>query len=644
MPYTQTNREFAVFTELDDDKLLFQSLTGHEELGRLPEYELLMLSEDPDIALDDVLGTPFKIRINLAADQGEREINAFATRFGLTGMQGRFYTYSATLHPWLWFLTRTANCRIFQQKSVPDIIAEIFGEYSMADHDAAGLSANYDPREYCVQYRETDFDFVTRLMEEEGIYFYFAHADGRQTLKLADSYSAHEAIAGEANLTYLPADSGQNRQDAALYGWSLAGAVHTQTYALRDYNFETPRADLSVTSAVTRSHANAAFERYDYPGKYLTTAPGSAYARHRIEGLQAQHKRGSAGTRCRRSYAGTLFTLTDHPRSSENQEYLIVAASYRLDNGSYEAGGGGGADYSSEIVAMPASEPFRLLPLTAKPIVRGPQTAVVVGKAGEEIWTDQYGRIKVQFHWDREGANDENSSCWVRVAQSWAGKNWGVFFLPRMGHEVVVDFLEGDPDRPLVTGSVHNADNMPPYALPDNQTQSTIKSRSSKQGAADNFNEIRFEDKKDEEEIYVHAEKNMNRVVENNDTLKVGFEKCDAGDQTIDIYNDQSFTIGNDQTGKVEHDQKLDVGNDQTNDIGNDQKTTIGNTCLFEAQTSIELKVGSSSIKIEPAKITIKTTQLEIKADATAKIEAGATMDIKAGAPMTIQGAVVKIN
>ncbi len=293
---------------------------------------------------------------------------------------------------------------------------------------------------------------------------------------------------------------------------------------------------------------------------------------------------------------------------------------------------------------MPASEPFRLLPLTAKPIVRGPQTAVVVGKAGEEIWTDQYGRIKVQFHWDREGANDENSSCWVRVAQSWAGKNWGVFFLPRMGHEVVVDFLEGDPDRPLVTGSVHNADNMPPYALPDNQTQSTIKSRSSKQGAADNFNEIRFEDKKDEEEIYVHAEKNMNRVVENNDTLKVGFEKCDAGDQTIDIYNDQSFTIGNDQTGKVEHDQKLDVGNDQTNDIGNDQKTTIGNTCLFEAQTSIELKVGSSSIKIEPAKITIKTTQLEIKADATAKIEAGATMDIKAGAPMTIQGAVVKIN
>ena len=309
-----------------------------------------------------------------------------------------------------------------------------------------------------------------------------------------------------------------------------------------------------------------------------------------------------------------------------------------------------------------------------KPIVQGPQTAMVVGKAGEEIWTDKYGRIKVQFHWDRLGKEDENSSCWVRVSQAWAGKGWGAMAVPRIGMEVIVSFLEGDPDRPLVTGCVYNSDAMPPYALPAEQTKATFKTNTSKGGGG--FNELRFEDKKGAEEIFIQAERDCNRIVKNNDTLKVGFEVAKKGDQTIDIKNDQAETIGNDQTLKVGNDrnvtvthdetvkvdnnqtitikvdQKLDVGANQTVSIGADQETAItgkqkvdiGSTLVIEAGTSILLKVGGSSIKIEAAKITIKSAEIEISADANAKLKAGAMMEVKAGAIITVEGAMVKIN
>jgi type VI secretion system secreted protein VgrG len=270
----------------------------------------------------------------------------------------------------------------------------------------------------------------------------------------------------------------------------------------------------------------------------------------------------------------------------------------------------------------------------AKPVVQGPQTAMVVGKAGEEIWTDKYGRVKLQFHWDRLGQEDEKSSCWVRVAQGWAGKGWGAMSVPRIGMEVVVSFLEGDPDRPLVTGCVYNSDAMPPYDLPAEQTKSTLKSSSSKGGAG--FNEIRFEDKKGSEEVFMHAEKDFTRVVKNNDSLKVGFETADKGDQTIGIKHDQIVEIGNDQN--------ITVTNDQISKIDNNQKVKVANTIVVEAGTSIELKVGGSSIKIEAAKITIKAPEIEIGADANAKFKAGAMMDLNSGAVMTIGGALVKIN
>lgn len=626
MPFTQENREFGLSTDLGEDALLIKSMVGHEELGRLPEFHLEMLSEDPDIDLEALLRKVAKLRINPTEDGEPRQINGIFTRVAMTGAAGRMYTYSATIHPWLWLLTKTSNCRIFQNKSAKEIITAVLQEYNENDFSATGLSANYESREFCVQYRESDFDFVARLMEEEGIYYFFTYENGKQTMNLADSYSAHSAIDGESTLNYLQADAGQNRNDTGMYGWAIANQIHSDSSALDDYDFIKPNTDLAVSAATSKTHGG--LKRYDYPGRYATTGLGNAYARHRAEAFEAQFATATSTTRCRRIFAGGLFTLSGHPRNDQNQEHLVVAASYRLDNGSFAVGAGGSADYVVQLTAMPSSTPFRLAANTPRPVVKGPQTAVVVGKSGEEIWIDKYGRIKLQFHWDQDGQRDENSSCWVRVAHNWAGKNWGAVFHPRIGHEVVVEFLEGDPDRPLVTGSVYNDSNMPPYQLPDNQTQSTIKSRSSKSGTTANFNEIRFEDKKDSEEVYIHAERDMNRVVENNDSIKVGHDKKDAGDQTIDIFHDQTVTIGNDQKSDIKH----------------DQSTKIGNTCVFEAQTSIELKVGSSSIKIEPAKITIKTTQLEINASATAKFEAGATMDIKAGGPMTIQGAVVKIN
>jgi type VI secretion system secreted protein VgrG len=282
------------------------------------------------------------------------------------------------------------------------------------------------------------------------------------------------------------------------------------------------------------------------------------------------------------------------------------------------------------------------LPTVARPVVQGPQTAMVVGKAGEEIWTDKYGRVKVQFHWDRVGKHDENSSCWVRVAQGWAGKAWGALTVPRIGMEVVVSFLEGDPDRPLVTGCVYNSDAMPPYPLPADQTRSTVKSRSSKGG--EGFNELRFEDKKGSEEVFMRAERDFLRVVKNDDVLKVGFETADKGDQTIGIKHDQTLTVGHDQFETVDNNQTVKVKADQDVAIDGKQAVKVGTTIVIEAGTSIELKVGASSIKIEAAKITIKAPEIEVAADANAKVKAGAMMEIKSGAVMTIGGALVQIN
>jgi type VI secretion system secreted protein VgrG len=319
---------------------------------------------------------------------------------------------------------------------------------------------------------------------------------------------------------------------------------------------------------------------------------------------------------------GMEFELEDFYFEEQNTKHYIVSASYVIEGDEIVSGmSGTGEVFQCTFTAINSEQQFSSARKTQKPLIAGTQTAIVVGKEGEEIWTDKYGRVKVQFHWDRVGEENETSTCWIRVSQPMAGKNWGWVSLPRIGQEVVISFMEGDPDRPLITGRVYNAEQMPPYTLPANQTQSGIKTRSSKEGTADNFNEIRFEDKKGEEELYIHAEKDCNRVVENNDTLKVGFDKMDSGDQTIDIYNDRTTTIkqGNDTVN-------IDAGKSAT-----------------EAMTSIELKVGSNSIKIDQSGITIKGIIIKIEGTATADMKSPMTT-VKGDGMLTLKGGMTMIN
>jgi type VI secretion system secreted protein VgrG len=646
---TQANREVSVKTALADDVLLFRSMSGTEQMGRLSEFRVQLVSTDNSVKIADVLGKPMCIELDLTSTGEMRYFHGIVTRFSSTGWDGDLATYEATVHPWLWLLTRASNCRIFQEKSVPDIVKAVCNDAmygGMVALKADSLSGDYAAVPYCVQYRETDFDFVCRLLEGAGIYFYFTHEAEKHTMVLADSYSAHAPISGYDSLKFAGTTQDGSLTEESVSTWSAGGEVQSSKFVLDDFDFEKASSCVSggllATVNIAAGFSQPAYEMFDYPGNYTVAATGNALARARIETLHGQCEQIDACTNARGLFPGGMFTLAEHPRDDQNRKYLVTGADYQIKGGEYSSGGSTALDVTCVLRAIGSEFPYRPRPHIPRPVVRGPQTAMVVGKAGEEIWTDKYGRIKVQFHWDRLGKDDENSSCWVRVAQGWAGKGWGAMSVPRIGMEVVVSFLEGDPDRPLVTGCVYNSDAMPPYALPGEQTKSTVKSNSSKGG--EGFNELRFEDKKGAEEVFMHAERDFNRVVKNDDTLKVGFETADKGDQTIGIKHDQKIEIGNDQTITVTHDQIETIDNNQTVKIKVDQKVNVGATIVIEAGTSIELKVGGSSIKMEAAKITIKSPEIEIAADANAKFKAGAMMDVNAGGIMTIGGALVKIN
>lgn len=690
METTQANREISISTPLGGDKLLFRQMYASEKLGQLFEFELELLSEDGNIKHEDLLAENVTVSIT-TGDNESRYFNGLVSRFSFAGTSDRFFLYRATLKPWFWLLCHSGDCRIFQEMSVPDIIKEIFNTNGYADFELA-LNGTYNAREYCVQYRETDFNFISRLMEQEGIYYYFKHTDGKHKLVMTDSVSSHAEL---GKILYFPPDPNSRRQEEHIYGWNKTLEVRSGKYALNDFNFETPKAVMESRVANPANHTAAEGEIYDYPGEYQQKPAGENYAKIRLEELQSEHEVVEGTANHQQISTGNIFTLDNYPRDDQNQDYLIISANYQLHSDVYVSGTSASADesFSCQFSAIDHKRQFRTQRVTPKPIVQGLQTAIVVGPSDEEIYTDDFGRIKVQFHWDRVGESDENSSCWVRVAQAWAGNSWGGIFLPRIGQEVIVSFLEGDPDRPIITGSVYNGDNATPYALPANKTQSGFKSRSSKDGNTETFNELRFEDKKDEEEIYIHAEKDFNRVVENNETLKVGFDKSDDGDQTVHIFNNQFLSVGNSdakdgsQTTNIYKDRTttLEEGNDKLEitkgkreteikgddsltikqgnaklsvetgkrdvEIKGDDSLTIkqGNLILkvsagkssMEAAQSIELKVSGSTVKIDPTSITLTTggssikmepAKITIKAPQVA-IEADATLDAKS--PMT---------
>lgn len=619
MALTQAARPISITTPLGGDVLAFHRMTATEGLGQLFEYEIDLLSERQDIALDALLGKKVTVSLDLPAG-GARHFNGFVCRFAFLGTHGRFMAYRATVRPFLWFLTRCADCRIFQEKSAPEIIKQILRAHGFTDIED-NLSGNYRPLPYCVQYRETDFNFISRLMEQEGIYYYFKHDQTKHMLVLADSLSGHAPLPGYERIPYFPPDVHGRRERDHIHGWSVAQEIQSGAYALNDFNFEKPRASLRATAKEPHGHPYGSLEIYDYPGEYQETGEGDAYAGVRMQEVAAQYERKYGEANARGLAVGALFQLENFHRREENREYLVVSATHVLESDEYRSSELVGGDvYRCAFTAIDSRTSYRPPRVTPKPVIQGPQTAIVTGKKGEEIWTDKYGRVKVQFHWDREGKSDENSSCWVRVAQLWAGKSWGGMMIPRIGQEVIVEFLEGDPDRPIITGRVYNADNMPPYGLPAEATKSTIKSNSSKGGGG--FNEIRLEDKKGSEQFFLHAQKDMETIVLN------------------------------DQAERVDRDRKRKVGRNETIEIGQDQTVKIGKNLTIEAGMQITLKCGLSTVVMKKdGTITIKGMNITVQGSAKVEnkssgraILKGTMTNVDGAAVTVVKGGIVKIN
>lgn len=620
--------------------LIFRGLRGTETMNKPFKYEVDLVSALDDIDPADLLGELMTVSVRMPDKEREpRFFNGYVTSFTYGGRSEGNSRYHAVLRPWTWLLSRNRDCRIFQEMTVTDIFEKVCRDTHGFSDFRLSLSESYRQRDYCVQYRESDLQFISRLLEEEGIFTYFEHTEDKHTLVLADSNTAFPTIEGDSDLPFRAA--GEARLDLEhISTWRAGNAVQTGACVLDDYDFTKPRVDLEGRAAVSRDHSQSEYEAYDYPGLHWEAADGEALARIRIEELQTRHKQYSGVSDHRGMAAGTAFNLTECPRDSENNEYVAVATKIEVESAEIEQLRDAAENrFDVQFKAILRSEPYRPPRVTPKPFVRGPQTAVVTGRSGEEIWTDKYARVKLQFHWDREGQLDENSSCWVRVSQLWAGKTWGGIQIPRVGQEVIVDFLEGDPDRPLVTGRVYNDNQMPPYALPDNQTQSGVISRSTKEGSPDNFNELRFEDKLGEEHVYFHAEKDFERVVENNDVLTVGVDKQDPGDQTITVYGNRTAEV---QTGN--DDTTVKQGNHGTTvSQGNHTIGVTAGKSDYEAAQKITLKVGASSIIIEPAKITLSAPEIAITGQAKVAVSAAMT-DVAGSATLKLSGGVIKIN
>ncbi len=668
MPIKQQSRMIAIDTALGVDVLGARSFSVREQMSRLFEIEVELCSDNGAIVFNDVVGHNATLRMRQAGNVS-RYFNGYVSRFVQVANQEGYAHYRATLVPWLWFLTRTSDCRIFQNKKIPEIIEEVFKGHGFDGYQLK-LSGTYEKWEYCVQYRETDFNFVSRLMEQMGIYYYFTHENGKHTLVLADSASAHTARPGYDEVEFSQLDRGAGAREM-ITDWSVEHEVQPVAYALTDFDFKKPKTSLRSNSNIDRTHGAAKFEVFDYPGEYDTLGEGDRLTKIRIEELQALHhiQRGSAS--CRGLAAGSTFKLKFHPRSDQNKEYLITGVSIHADAGEFGSsdGGQGGTSFSCNFEVIEKSYPYRATRLTPKPIVQGPQTAIVVGPKGEEIYTDEYGRVKVQFHWDRHGKADENASCWIRVSQGWAGKQWGSIYLPRIGQEVIVEFLEGDPDDPLITGRVYNGEAMPPYPLPAEKTKSTLKSNSSKGGGG--FNELRFEDKKGNEQIFIHAEKDEDIRVKNDAREWIGRNRhlIVKKDQFEMVEGDQHMTVKGDVMAKIKGDHSettdgghyVDVkGSDhlavtgvQNISIGSDASMKVGGDWNNEATGKISVKGGKEiHAKAGTAVAVDAGTTIHIKAGASVVIEAGAQLSLKVGGNFIdinpggvfIKGAMVMIN
>lgn len=583
------NRFLAIGLSEAAGECLLKSFDGFEQLGQPFSYRCEVLTEK-EFDSSGVIGENATVRMALA-DGGTRYFNGFIGRCVHLANTGRLFRYELTLVPFCWFLTRQADCRVFHKNSpvdllkktkVPEIVTEVWKSAGFSDSFKLDkLGDSYPERDMTVQYRETTFNFCQRLLEQEGIYYYFDHADGKHTLVLCDSPANHDPCTPE-EIPFRLGSSGPTT-DEQITEWVFEREFQPANAALADFDYLKPKTPLRPTGTGTVDVGDHS-EIFDYPGGFTETSDGDRLAKIRSEELTGQEVIIRGRANFRNLCVGYKFKLAGNLREDQKGEYIVTSVTHRAVNDVGDSGESEGSQsaYVCSFVARLASRQFRPVRTAPKPLVSGPQTAIVVGPDGDEIHVDPdgYGRVKLQFHWDRYGVANENSSPWIRVAQNWAGKKWGVMFHPRIGQEVIVEFLEGDPDKPIITGRVYNNENMPPYNQ-EFKTMSTIKSCSSPDG--EGFNEFRFEDKKGEEQIFMHAQKNMDVRVKNDSY------------QTIE--HDKHLKVGNDEVQYVKHDRNITIDNDLVSKVGRDHNETIKGKEAREITGSMSLKVEDDVIE-----------------------------------------------
>ncbi|HEY8039538.1 MAG TPA: type VI secretion system tip protein VgrG, partial [Polyangiaceae bacterium] len=534
----ELHRILSIEIEGFSEELRVVHFEGYEGISQLFEFEVTVGAESSAIAFADIVRKKASLTIHPDGEDHPRLVHGVVSRFEQGSPHRRGSTYRITVVPWAWMLEQRVDSRIFQDMTAPDIVQKVLqaAGYTSGDDFKLSLQGTYVTRDYCVQYRETDWDFVSRLLEEEGIAYFFEHDEAKHTLVLVDRPAAWPPIAGEATLIFRQAEGalGGIAHGTHVTRFAMSEEVRPGKVTLRDWNFEKPALKLEADKEAAK---DTNLEVYDQPGEYGVPADGEALAAVRLEELQAPRRTGRGESTCARLSGGHELTLSEHPREDFNTGYLVTRVEHWGTEPDMEVmGEGSETPYRNRFEAIPSTVVFRPARVTRRPQIHGVQTAIVVGPQGEEIYADKHGRVKVQFHWDRLGKNDDKSSCWVRVAQMWASAAFGAMFLPRVKDEVVVAFLEGDPDKPLVVGRVYHGTNVVPYALPDEKTKSTIKSHSSPQAGDDAFNELRFEDKKGSEEVFLQAQKDWTINVKNDKNQKVGH------DETLEVGNDRTKT------------------------------------------------------------------------------------------------------
>ncbi|MQP64863.1 type VI secretion system tip protein VgrG [Niveispirillum sp. SYP-B3756] len=616
----QENRLLRLHTLLGQDRLIIAALSGEEGLSTPFHFRLEAFSIGSPVDLAGLVGRPVVVSVRSGAGDYDRHFHGYVANACYRGRDfaADQFHYELDMVPWLWFLSRRSDSRIFQGRNAIEIAQEIFRELGFSDVEVT-LESQPPVRPYCVQYRESDLDFLSRLWEEDGIHYFFRHEADRHVLVLADGPSAHQPFAGTGALQVKRGDMADAQ--AGVTKLLERRQVVPGRYAVGDHNFETPRRDLlAMRSEASPAGHSTALEQFDHPAGHQDLADADRLARLAQERWETARRQFDGNSNEPRLACGNRVLLSGHELADYDGSYLLLSVHHSASNDM----AGGGGHYNNSFIALPTAIPYRPQRYHPRPVVEGPQTATVVGPAGQEIHTDAYGRIRVSFHWDRRSKGDEGSSCWIRVAQPLAGGRWGGMAVPRVGMEVVVSFLDGNPDRPIVTGCVYNADNMPPYPLPANKTRLVLKSRSSPN--ASGFNEIRLEDKAGAEQVFIQAQRDLDLRVRARRRALIG------GGDHLSVGGDRRALVQGNDSQEAKRDIRIRTGEDWSLDAGSDihiRANTVmavkaGQQLVLHAGSGLTLKSGGSFITIGPAGIAVSGPMVRINSGGS---PAGVTAD-----------------